>query len=71
MKEVLFSMCFLENMNNVLASMHVGTKDEPVQKVPVLRVEYTNREEVFERLTQAINIMLDRFEEQPHPPEMD
>ena len=63
MKEVLFSMCFIENMEGVLASMHVGAKDEAAQKVPVLRIEYTNRDQVFDSITKAINIMLDRYEE--------
>lgn len=62
-KKVLFSMCFTEGMDEVLASMHVGTTDGKPNKVPVLSVDYESREQVLDSITSAINIMLDRFEE--------
>jgi hypothetical protein len=62
-KSVLFSMCFIEGIENVLASMHVGMDGEKTDKVPVLRIEYIDRDQVINSMNEAINLMLDKYEE--------
>jgi hypothetical protein len=56
-------MCFIEGIENVLASMHVGMDGEKTDKVPVLRIEYIDRDQVINSMNEAINLMLDKYEE--------